>query len=165
MKLPRFRLVWVIVAVAIAAVDFWAIRALSDSAVAAGDFLVFGTLPMANIVAVALMLAKRRRRDHPFLTGFLVFGMMALALYVALTVFYFGEVQDHGATSRYAELMYGYIRLLEDPMETYVGRDRPFLFYPTFCLGLVVMLGGPQLAFALLGGFVSRKFKITITRR
>jgi hypothetical protein len=29
----------------------------------------------------------------------------------------------------------------------------------------VALLGLPQLAFALLGGFLSRRFRITITRR
>jgi hypothetical protein len=165
MKLPRFRIAWLMVVVAMAAIDFWAIRALIDAAVVAGDFLVFGALPMANIVAVALMLAKRRRRDRPFLAGFLVFGVMALVLYVALTVFDLGEVQFRGGTSRYSEWLNHYIWLLDDPMEKYVGRDHPFLFYPAFCCGLVVMLGGPQLVFALIGGFLSLRYKITITRR
>ena len=47
---------------------------------------------------------------------------------------------------------------------TTIGRYRPFILIP-FSVSAVVMLGWPQMAFALLGGFLSRRFKITIARR
>ena len=54
-----------------------------------------------------------------------------------------------------------FIRALEQT----IGRDRPFVFIPISCFGSVVMLGWPQVAFALIGGFLCRRFRITITRR
>jgi hypothetical protein len=53
MKLPRFRTAGIMVAVAIAAINFWVIHAMLPSAIAAGGLLVFGALPMANILAAA----------------------------------------------------------------------------------------------------------------
>jgi hypothetical protein len=90
---------------------------------------------------------------------------MAPSLFVGLTVFYFSEYQPHGPTAQFPQLISDYIWLLEDPVEAYVGRDRPLGYYPVICLGLVVMLGWPQLAFALMGGFLSQRYKVTIGRR
>ena len=51
------------------------------------------------------------------------------------------------------------------PIEKIIGQDQPFVFIPIVCFVCVVMLGWPQVAFALIGGFLSLRFKITITRR
>ena len=53
--MPRFRIAWVMIFVAIAALDFAAIRAFFVS----GDvaLLVLGALPMANILAVGILIA------------------------------------------------------------------------------------------------------------
>ncbi len=91
MKLPRFRIAWLMVAVAIAAIDFAAIRALVDPrAVEAAAFLLMGALPMANVLIVALLIARQRARSRPFLLGFEVFGVLSLSVYVFLS-FIFGQ--------------------------------------------------------------------------
>jgi hypothetical protein len=139
------------VGVAIAALDFAAIREMLDSPTV--SFLVLGTLPMANVLAVGMLVGQRRPGSRPFLLGFEVFGAMALALFVDLA-----SLLPYGDG-----LMNSYLSPLIEPMEKFIGRDRPFVFIPTACLGCVAMLGWPQLAFALIGGFLSRRFKITIT--
>src|SRR5271170_4739864 len=82
--------------VALVAINLWAIRALSNlqfRAYFVGPLLrsqeypvigvlILGGLPMAHVLAVGLLLG-RRRGSHPFLLGFEAFGATALALYIA----------------------------------------------------------------------------------
>ena len=86
MKVPRFRIAWVMVAVAIAAFDFAAIRALVDSPSPAGDELLFGALPMANVLVAGLLIGRQRPHSRPFFVGFELFGAIALASYIALAL-------------------------------------------------------------------------------
>jgi hypothetical protein len=91
MMVPRFRIAWLMVAVAIAAVDFAATRAvLSDLYDGARDtalLLLLGALPMANVLAVGMLIAYPRPTSRPFLLGFEIFGALALALYIVLVRF------------------------------------------------------------------------------
>jgi hypothetical protein len=155
-KVPRFRIAWLMIAVAFAALNFGAIRVMFGSPTAV--FLVLGALPMVNILAVGILIGTRRPGSRPFLLGFVAFGAMALALYVILAV---------NLESRFpiAHLANSYLRLLSDPMEKIIGRNRPFVFVPIVCFGTMAMLVGPQVVFALIGGYLSRRFKITITPR
>ena len=52
-----------------------------------------------------------------------------------------------------------------EPIEKSVGQDQPLVLIPLGWSVIVVMLAWPQVVFALIGGFLSRRFKITITRR
>ena len=97
MKVPRFRIAWVMVAVAIAALDFGAIRALLARHGSALDdqrsiCLLLGALPMANVLAVGMLIGQRRPGSRPFLLGFEAFGAMALALFIALAICFPREV-------------------------------------------------------------------------
>jgi hypothetical protein len=148
------------VAVAIAALDFWAIRAMFGSMT--GEWLMLGALPMANVLAFGVLVSQRRPGSRPFLLGFEAFGAMALALYVAWTIYF---IEHAGPNNSYLILLYSYLAPLVEPIENNIGRGRPFVFYPILCSVLVAMLGWPQVAFALIGGFLSRRFKITITKR
>jgi hypothetical protein len=139
------------VVVAIAALDFAAIRAIYGSS--EGGLLVLGALPMAHILAVGLLISRRRPGSRPFLLGFETFGAMALALFVT-----WASCCDPEAVNPYLDLFL-------DPLEQIVGQGRPFVFIPIAFFGAAVMLGWPQVVFALIGGFLSRRFKITITRR
>jgi hypothetical protein len=144
------------VAVAIVALDFAAIRAFLDSPDSPEvGLLVLGALPMANVLAVAILIGQQRPGSRPFLLGFEAFGAMALALFVALARFFPGA----GPINFYPALV------MIQPMEKIIGQNRPFVFIPIACLGYVVILGWPQVAFALIGGFLFRRFKITITPR
>src|SRR4051794_21903333 len=82
--MPRFRIAWGMVAVAIAALDFAAIRASLEFREAV--LLVLGALPMANVLAVGILIARQRPGSRPFLLGFEAFGAMALALFITVAV-------------------------------------------------------------------------------
>jgi membrane associated rhomboid family serine protease len=58
-----------------------------------------------------------------------------------------------------------YLSSLIRVLEQTVGRNRPFVFLLVLFFGSVVMLGLPQVAFALIGGFLCRRFKSIIARR
>jgi hypothetical protein len=140
------------VAVAIAALDLAALRTMFGSRTS--ETLLLGALPMANILAVGILVGQQRPGSRPFLLGFEAFGAMAVALFVALVIFLPYDAYDPIRSS---------LALWIEPMEKVIGWDRPFLFVPIACFGIVVMLGWPQVAFALLGGLLSRRFKITST--
>ena len=156
---PRFRIAWAMIFVAFAAVDFAVIRAVIGSsspklATEFGALLLLGALPMANVLAVSVLIARRRPGNQPFLMGFLTFGMIALIVYILLA-----SVGPHG------NYVMPYTGPWIDMVEISIGRDRPFVFFPIAFTGLVLMLCLPQLAFALLGGFLSRRFRVTVTSR
>jgi hypothetical protein len=139
------------VAVAIAALNCGAIRAMLGSP--PGELVVLGALPMANVLAVGLLIGLLRRGSHPFLLGFEAFGVMALAFYLALTGF-----SPH-------PWVISYLELLLEPTRSTIETDRPGVLIASICSVAVVMLGLPQLTFALIGGFLSRTYRITITKR
>ena len=156
MKPPRFRIAWIMVAVAIAALDFWAIRTLLDFSYFSpevGEALVFGALPIMNVLGVLMLVGRWRPSSRPLLLGFEYFGALALAIYFLLVIFFPGAPGP----------IHTYVRPLVILMKRTVGRDRPFVFYPILSIGIVLMLGLPQVAFALLGAFLSRKFKVAVT--
>ena len=152
-KMPRFRIAWIMVAVAIVAIDFGAIREMFrfDSEIV--ELLVVGVLPMANVLAVGLLVGQRRPGKRPFLPGFEAFGAVASTIYFAL------------ASCLYDEAVPPYLELFLAPVRKIVGQDRPVVVYLTLFSVVVVALGLPQLASALIGGFLSRKYRITITKR
>ena len=155
MKAPRFRIAWVMVAVAIFAIDFTVMRALLDPPSRLREELLFGALPMANVLGVGLLVAQQRQRSRPFLLGFELFGVIALAGYIALALLFPGL---SGPIRRY-------VAIVLDPIIAPMGLSRTLSQTLTIWLVVLFMLGWPQLAFAVLGGFVSRRYKRTITRR
>jgi hypothetical protein len=151
-KAPRFRISSLMVAVAIAALDSWAIVGVELGN--AGILLVFGVLPMANVLVVGLLAARHRPTNRPYLLGFEAFGATALAFYILLVTTCHG--QD-------GPIFYS-IEFVGDALRRIIGQDHPF-FIPIAWFLLVVVLGAPQLALALIGGILSRRFKILIVRR
>jgi hypothetical protein len=157
-KAPRFRIAWIMVAVAIAAIDFAAIRALlglGESLV--WGLLLLGALPMANVLIVGILIARQRVRSRSFLLGFEVFGAIALALYIYLAMSSpLSPLSAEGPIE-------SYLRLTNDPLNAVI---RPYGPFVRTAIGLfvgVLVLVGPQLVFALIGGFLSRIFKFTVT--
>jgi hypothetical protein len=148
MKAPRFRIAWVMVAVAIVAFDFAAGRAMVDTGGNVGAFLTLGALPMANILAVGLLIGRRRPGSRPFLLGFETFGTMVLALYVALTILVG------------VEFMASHVTPVVEPMAEAVGTFPHFISIPVLCSATMAVLLLPQVAFALTGGFLFRKYRI-----
>jgi hypothetical protein len=148
--------------VAIAALNFGVIRVLSDFKTANNndkhimliiDALGTGAIPMANILAVGLIIL-RRRGSRPFLSGFEAFGAAALALYVVGAIFFTEE------------LVMPYVNLALKPLAKTIGIGPLMSTRDILVLVSVtgVMLVLPQVALALIGGFIFRKFKIVARR-
>jgi hypothetical protein len=110
-------------------------------------------MPMASVLVVSLLAGRRRPDRRPFLVGFTLFGVIGLALYVLLAVFFADAT------------VVPYVSLFLEPISKIFGTDRSEVFILTMYSVAVVVLGWPQVALALLGGFVSRRYKVTITRR
>jgi hypothetical protein len=141
------------VAIAIIALDFGATRSLLEFNSLAADSLLLGALPMANVLVVSILVGRWLPGSRPFLLGFETFGAMALAVYAALSVYH-----DAAAVTAYLELYKGsWETIINDLPPSDVTLVRLFL--------LVVIHIWPQMAFALIGGGLSHRFKITITRR
>ena len=157
MRAPRFRLVWLMVAVAIACIDFAAIRALFGlRASSAGVLLLVGALPMANVLMVGILIAEQRPRSRPFLLGFEVFGAIALALYIYLATPSSGDADGP---------IVSYVRFVTDSLNAVIRPYQPVVRAAIGLLVGVTVIVGPQLVFALIGGFLSYRLKITVTRR
>jgi hypothetical protein len=108
---------------------------------------------MANVLVVGILIGQRRPGSRPFLMGFEAFGAMALAFFIAL------------ASCFPREVVLTYLNPVLAPIERTIGDDQPFVMFPILCVVVAVLLGWPQVAFALAGGFLSRKFKVTISPR
>jgi hypothetical protein len=147
---PRFRIAWLIIAVAIAALSFGAIRGLMDQRGDETVLPILGILPMVSILAVGLLICWRHPGSRPFLLGFEAFGTSAMVFYVVMAI------------STGDELLEPYLDLLLEPLMETVGRNWPSAYMPTAFSLAAVMLALPQVAFALIGGFLSRKFMITV---
>jgi hypothetical protein len=87
------------------------------------------------------------------LMGFEVFGVAALVLFLVLIAAPPGH-----------RLIMSYIGLAVMSLERIVGPDQPLLFDQIACFVVAVMLGWPQVTFAMLGGFLSRRYKVTSGR-
>ena len=149
MKVPRLRIADFMVFVAIVALDFAALRLMGPRSPTV-DLLQAGALPMTNVLAIGLLIAYRRCGSRPFLYGFEATGLAALVVYTA-AVFHSGE-----------EWFFPYLHLVMRPL-VWASNPNPT---PGMIIVLhaiaVVMLGLPQLAFALLGGYLSRKLRLAV---
>ena len=149
MRLPRFRIAWLMVAVVIAALEFGAIRAVTDNRRLVSDELLVGALPMANFLLVGLLIGIRHSWSRRFILGFEIFGAAALAVYIAVAIHFTDELDQ------------SYLEIVIRPVRESIGRrgwTNSRLLIAYFILAVWASL--PLMAFALLGGFLSRKFRI-----
>ena len=110
---------------------------------------------MANVLVVGMLIARKRPGSRPFLLGFEVFGALALALYL-VAVTYSGS--RDGLWDRYLSQVF-------DPLHPVLQPYGPFAVTAIGLFVGFVMLVGPQFVFAVIGGLLSRRFKVTISRR
>jgi hypothetical protein len=113
--------------------------------------LLLGALPMANALAVGLVIARPRRGSRPFLLGFLAFGAIAMATYAAVV----GWFDDQIKTLYIAPVL----RYLVNTIRL----GRPLTLLLAQDIAFVVLMVLPQFVFALTGALISRKF-VTIRR-
>jgi hypothetical protein len=98
---------------------------------------------MANVLMVGLLSRHRRRGGRSFLLGFEAFGMTALALFIAGASIFTAELRP------YLDLVHTLLGKTFGPSL----RDHDIIVYLIFA----VVLGLPQLTFALIGGLWFRK--------
>jgi hypothetical protein len=147
-KAIRYPIGWLMAIVAIAALDFGAIRAATDEPLGSHLMLCVVVLPMVNFMAVGLLIGHRYPGTRRFLLGFEAFGVVSLAFLVAQNLS--GK-----------DWVWSYLTLASEPFRTILGPSgggkwstsrlllaRAFLsFWATL----------PQLTFALMGGFLCQK--------
>jgi hypothetical protein len=130
-------------AVGLAALDVTAVRSPLSGRPLAEALLLLGALPMANALALASLLPPGGRGGRGggrrFLAGFEAAGAAALLLYAAAAVRCAGP--------------------LHDGLRQVLGPFRPY-GNPTFLAAAVAFLLLPQLALAVLGGWVSRRYGV-----
>jgi hypothetical protein len=132
--------------IALAALDFRAMRAMVNYESRTTLFSL-GAMPMANVLVVGLLIRHRCRRGRRFLSGFVVSGAMALAVYVIVASLFAEELVSPYILLAYAEFFgtKGTLRSLQG-------------YFGAYYLILAVMHGLPQLAFALVGGLFFHAF-------
>jgi hypothetical protein len=162
-KVLRFRIGWLMAIVALFAIDLAVMRLCvfcNTPVPQIIQLLTYGALPMANVLAGGLMISKWRLGKHPFLLGFEVFGAAAVALYCAAAILFDQELV------RYARLGVDLYRQIVgrefDEVNIMGFTNLNFLFVLSIAM---LMLGLPQVALALIGGFLFHKFKITVSPR
>lgn len=137
MKFPRVSIAGLMIFVAFAAANCAIVGAFLDRPSVWKEMCLFGALPMANLLAAGLLPWLRRRAGiDGFRVGFEVAGALAMAAFLVLSW-------------RYTDTLF---RL---PQSLF----RPYLeLRPGFGLVSVALLIflGPQVAFALLGGWLGR---------
>lgn len=149
MKVLRFRIASIMVVVAVIALDFGMIREMPAIGPQTSELLVPGALPMATVLPVILLIRQRRPENRPFILGFVLFGATALGIFVTL------------ARSLPREMAMPFTPLFVYLLQI-IGPDRPSLLVLAQTVAFLAILVLPQLVFALIGGFLSRKFIRTI---
>jgi len=145
LRAPRFRIAWLMALIAIIALDFGAIRALSGFDFQVAEMVGVGALPMANILAVGLLIGIWRREGRPSLFGFEAFGAVPLSAYVAW------------AWSS-PDSLSSYLQFYFRPMVDFFRTNWPAWHIPVIYAIAAVLLALPQVAFALVGGWLSSNF-------
>jgi hypothetical protein len=100
-KSLRFSISGPMATVLVFAQDFGAVRAFLGVPFFVpdlSDLLVYGALPMTNVLAIGSIYLLKSRLDHggelPALVGFLVFGMVALLLYLGCSLLATHSIHD-----------------------------------------------------------------------
>jgi hypothetical protein len=120
------------------------------------ESLVVGALPMLNALGIVLVLGLRRRCSHRFVWGFVLFGAIALALFVA-------------AATSYPDVLIQPVSYLLRPIAVALQDGQGSLSAENVLIlksVAAVILFLPQLAFALVGVFLFHfKISVAVVRR
>ena len=151
--MPRFRIAWLMAAIAIVAIDLAAIRGLLGVRDTYANLVGLGVLPMANLLALGAILGATRPKSPPFFVGFEVFGVVAmLACHMwawlspdSLTWFLLEHILS----------VEGSLRASWGELETY---------YTRYAIASV-LLTLPQVIFALVGGCLASRVAALGARR
>ena len=169
MRTPRIKIIWAMAFVAFAALNFGAIRAMSDvrrelyraqtmeqfnramDAHKTVDILQYGALPMANILTLGLLVGCLRRGSRRFVWGFETFGVLVLILFVIIACFRVNDLTELFAKS-FAKLVTPLVRRPN-------GSNFPMMDWMIIYSTAIVWLVLPQITIAVAGGFLTRYFQ------
>jgi hypothetical protein len=142
MKLSRTLIKWFMIAVAFAAANLAAVWLIYSMRLPGPPalFLIFGGLPMANLLALVMVVGYRPPRTKPFVSGFETFGWLALFVFAALVEFAPGTLFEH--------YLWPSLNILPK------GQDGTLSQLICVVAVTVAILGLPQIAFAAVGGFL-----------
>lgn len=151
--MDRLRITRLMALIVVAALELATIRALlgevyrlarADSLLTARTLtiLIYGVIPLANVLAIGLAIGWRRR--GPILLGFATFGAAALALSLAGLAL-FPDATVHLVLDRVIDPLFKAVT--DGP---YVTRGGLLVLHA----GVVAVLTLPQLALALIGGLL-----------
>jgi hypothetical protein len=146
--LLRFQIGRLMAIVAIIALNLMALRQLAESRSRYSAFLemcVVGALPMANILVIGGFMIMKQREPRSFLLGFEFFGAAALMFTVFLAWFFPDWIRSP-------------FRMLLNPIFRSMGS--PSSYASIFLAVVAVFLLLPQVFLGLIGGFLSRKFRL-----
>jgi hypothetical protein len=138
------------VLVAIVGLNCWAFRTILVSRSWTAVQVGIGNLPMANILIIVPLVSYPYRGGRQFLWGFEGFGAAAVVLKVALTIL----------DGPWPPFWISYLRLVTDPLTSAWGSPQ-FWTNPQWLIGCPIVslwVTLPQLAVALIGGFLFRMF-------
>ncbi len=150
MTLPRLTISDLMALVLLVALDIWVCQSLPlvgpQLIPDLSDLLIFGALPMANVLAIGLTPLTRARGEQrgrrPSLVGFEVGGLVALIVLLGCSLTLTRPLHE------------GVGRLL-----TSIGLVPPG---PVFLAAAVILLLLPQLALALFGAWLYRRYDIRV---
>ena len=148
MKVIRFPIAGLMAIVVLAALNFGAIRAALDDPGSHNVMLCIVGLPMANALAVGLLIGRRHRGSRQFLVGFEAFGAAILGFLIVAIIS--GK-----------DWVWSYLTLATEPLRAALeptggGKWTAIrLLVARSCLSVWATL--PQLILALIGGVLSRK--------
>jgi hypothetical protein len=119
-------------------------------------------LLMANVLAVAgYRLWATRGAEQPFLGGFVVFGLMAALLYQAGRGLAPKMMDDHQAGLAFpVALAIRRVLPADFPSLRNGAQHARVLFYAATIPAIALVVGFPQLLFALVGGFICSRTPI-----
>jgi hypothetical protein len=148
MRVIRFPIAGLMVIVALAALNFGAIRAALDHATGPDVLLCIVGLPMSNALAVGLLIGHRHQGSRRFLLGFEVFGAATLGFLVVEIL------SGEDWVWSYLTVVTGALRATLGP--TGGGKWTPLrLLVARSFLSVWATL--PQATLALIGGVLARK--------
>jgi hypothetical protein len=156
----RISIAWSMVVIALLAADCAAIQAFFLSRRDDVTLLVFGLLPTANLLLLGILHMGqdivRRGESLPFWAGCEAFGWAAMMAYSVLCLV------DSRLVGSYLETAVMPI----NPVIMRLGYDFDKPIWNLFeVVATLAILSLPSLAIALIGGFVSARFRIVVARR
>jgi hypothetical protein len=154
-RLPRIAIAEVMILVGLVAIDCRAIVAFRPGQDLTVGLILLGGLPMANALAIGLLLLRRRfpqQEIRHFLLGFEVAGAIALFLVVTSSAMFPLPLATH---------LNSVFRVVGH-VHTMVGTDmrQPVRDVIEYTL-VMAYIAVPQLILALIGGWVARRVPIS----